>query len=173
MSTPQGGWQQQFSEPTRHYPAVPPPSEDPQATVAGAKLWSGGFGTAVVAALAALVGILLVRGVLGVHILSPDEAGAYGDASTTTYAFGAFAVAILATGLLHLMLLLMPRPMSFFNWIMILATLVAVLIPFTVVADLESQIATAAINLVIGVCITSLLNSISAIATRAPGAPVR
>ncbi|HEU5127414.1 MAG TPA: DUF6069 family protein [Glycomyces sp.] len=173
MSTPQSGWDQQYNEPTRRYPAAPPPDPEGRSTVEAGKLWAGGFGTAVVAALAALVGILLVRGVLGIGLLSPAEAGAYGDASTTTYAFGAFAVAILATGLLHLMLLLMPRPVSFFNWIMVLATLVGVLIPFTVVAELDSQIATAAINLVIGICITSLLGSVGAIATRGPGARVR
>lgn len=172
MSTPQSGWEQQYNEPTRRYPAAPP-DPDGRSDVEAGKLWAGGFGTAVVAALAALVGILLVRGVLGIGLLSPSEAGAYGDASTTTYAFGAFAVAILATGLLHLMLLLMPRPVSFFNWIMVLATLVGVLIPFTVVAELDSQIATGAINLVIGICITSLLGSVGAIATRGPGARVR
>ncbi|WP_026924557.1 DUF6069 family protein [Glycomyces arizonensis] len=165
MSTPQGGWEQQYNEPTRRYPAVPPEPDEHPAVDAG-KLWAGGFGTAVVAALAALVGILLVRGVLGIDLLSPSEAGAYGDASTTTYAFGAFAVAIVATGMLHLLLLLLPRPMSFFNWIMVLATVVAVLIPFTVGAELASQIATGAINLVIGICITSLLGSVGAIATR-------
>ncbi|WP_035699529.1 DUF6069 family protein [Glycomyces tenuis] len=169
MSTPQSGWDQ-HNEPTRRYPAVPPSEpEEEEPVVEAGKLWAGGFGTAVVAALVVLVGILLVRGILEIDILSPSEAGTYGDSSTTTYAFGAFAVAILATGMLHLLLLLMPRPMSFFNWIMILATVVGVLIPFTVVADLESQIATGAINLVVGICITSLLGSVGAIATRMRG----
>jgi hypothetical protein len=90
---------------------------------------------------------------------------------TTTYAFGAFAVAILATGVVHLLLLLMPRPMSFFVWIMLLVIAVGVLIPFTVVADLESQIATAGLNFVIGICILSLLNSVAGIATREPRQP--
>lgn len=169
MSTPQSGRDQQYDEPTRPHPAAPPPDAGGPPSVAAGRLWAGGVGTAVVAALAALVGILLVRGVLGIGLLSPSEAGAYGDASTTTYAFGAFAVALLATGLLHLMLLLMPRPMSFFNWIMVLATLVGVLIPFTVVAELESQLATGAINLVVGICITSLLGSVGATATRGAG----
>ncbi len=173
MSTPRNGWEQPYNEPTRRYRAVPPEEPDEPAGVEAGKLWAGGFGTAVVAALAALVGILLVRGILGIGILSPAEAGAYGDASTTTYAFGAFAAAILATGLLHLMLLLLPRPMSFFNWVMVLVTVVAVLIPFTVGAELQSQIATGAINLVIGLCITSLLGSIGSIATRPPGARTR
>lgn len=172
MSAPQGGWEQQYNDPTRRFSTSPPP-QHPNSSVEGGRLWAGGFGTAIVAALVALVGILLVRGVLDIHILSPSDAGAYGDASTTTYAFGAFGIAIVATGLLHLMLLLMPRPVSFFNWILILATAVAVLIPFTVSADLESQIATAAVNLVIGICIMSLLNSVASIATRPPGAAAR
>src|SRR5690606_19993856 len=84
MSTPQSGWDQQYDQPTRPYPAAPPPETGEPSNVAAGKLWAGGFGTAVVAALAALVGILLVRGVLGIGLLSPSDAGAYGDASTTT-----------------------------------------------------------------------------------------
>ncbi|MFC3495082.1 DUF6069 family protein [Glycomyces rhizosphaerae] len=167
MSAPQDGWAGN-QDPTRRYPSA---AEPQRPSVDAGKLWAGGFGTAVVAALVALVGILLVRGVLGIHILSPSDAGAYGDATTTTYAFGAFAVAILATGVLHLLLLLMPRPMSFFIWIMLLVIAVGVLIPFTILAALESQIATAALNFVIGICIMSLLNSVASIATREPPPP--
>jgi hypothetical protein len=166
MSAPQGGLDRNYEEPTRPYPPVVEPEGEHRPAVDAAKLWAGGFGTAVVAALLALVGILLVRGVLGIHILSPSDAGAYGDATTTTYAFGAFAIALLATGVLHILLTLMPRPKSFFNWIMILVIAVGVLIPFTVSAEFSSQFATAALNLVIGVCVMSLLNSVSAIATR-------
>ncbi|RRS02055.1 DUF6069 family protein [Glycomyces terrestris] len=166
MASPQSGWDRNYQEqPTRAYPSAPPQPDDHPVVNAG-KLWAGGFGTAVVAALVALVGILLVRGVLGIHILSPSDAGAYGDAMTTTYAFGAFAVAILATGAVHMLLMLMPRPMAFFNWIMLLVIAVGVLIPFTVAAETTSQIATAAINLLIGLCIVSLLNSVAGIATR-------
>ncbi|WP_112138885.1 DUF6069 family protein [Glycomyces dulcitolivorans] len=166
MASPQSGWDQNYREqPTRPYAAVEPQRDDRPRVDAG-RLWAGGFGTAVVAALVALVGILLVRGVLGIHILSPSDAGAYGDATTTTYAFGAFAVAILATGAVHMLLLLMPRPMAFFNWIMLLVVAVGVLIPFTVQAEVASQVATAAVNLVIGLCIMSLLNSVAGIATR-------
>jgi hypothetical protein len=171
MSTPQGGWDGNYQDPTRRYPAAAEPRAGRRPSVDAGRLWAGGFGTAVVAALVALVGILLVRGVLGIHILSPRDAGAYGDTTTTTYAFGAFAVAILATGVLHLLLMLMPRPTSFFTWIMLLVTAVGVLIPFTVVAELESQIATAALNLVIGICVMSLLNSVAGIATREAGEP--
>jgi hypothetical protein len=171
MSAPQSGWDANYDEPTEQYPAENELHSPDRPTVYVPKLWAGGLGTAVVAALAALVGILLVRGVFGIHILSPSEEGAYGGAITNTYAFGAFAVAILATAVLHLLLTLMPRPMSFFTWIMLLVTAVGVLIPFTVSAEIASQFATAAINLVIGLCILSLLNSVAGIATRAPNAP--
>ena len=171
MSAPQSGWDRNYEEPTRRYPAATEPQDEGRPSVDAGRLWAGGFGTAVVAALVALVGILLVRGVLGIHILSPSDAGAYGDATTTTYAFGAFAIAIVATGVVHLLLMLMPRPMSFFVWIMLLVIAVGVLIPFTVVADLDSQIATAALNFVIGICVLSLLNSVAGIATREPRRP--
>ncbi|QSB05350.1 DUF6069 family protein [Natronoglycomyces albus] len=145
------------------HPQAGQPGPDERVVDAG-KLWSGGVGTAVIASLVVLVGILLVRGVLAIPVLAPEDAGTYGTASTTSYAFGAFGIAILATGLLHMMLMFMPSPISFFNWILGLMTLVSVLIPFTMNAEMESQIATASINVVTGICIISLLNTVANIA---------
>ncbi|MEV0682598.1 DUF6069 family protein [Nocardia sp. NPDC050378] len=124
------------------------------------KLWAGGIGTAVVAALLAVVAIMLVRGVLGIAILSPEGAGAYGTVSTTSYAVAAAGAALLATALLMVLLLAMPSPMTFFTWICLLLTAVAVILPFTFVADIEAKIATAVINLVLGLCITTMLSSV-------------
>jgi hypothetical protein len=56
----------------------------------------------------------------------------------------------------------MPRPMQFFYWICVLLTAVAVLLPFTFDAEPAAQIATAAINLVAGGCLMSILGSIGA-----------
>ena len=156
---------QRQQPPPRHRSTEPPGGRNQSNRLDAGKLWAGGIGTAVIAALVVLVGILLVRGVLQIPVLAPEEAGTYGSASTTSYAFGAFGIAILATGLLHMMIMFMPSPLSFFNWILGLITLVAALIPFTVNAEMESQIATASINLVTGICILSLLNTVASIAT--------
>ena len=80
-------------------------------------LWSGGAATAVVAGLIALVGILVCRWLFKVPILAPSRDGAWGDASTAGYVFASAAVALAATGLMHLLLFATPYPRVFFGWI--------------------------------------------------------
>ncbi|MEU3009370.1 DUF6069 family protein [Nocardia asteroides] len=128
------------------------------------KLWAGGIGTAVVAALLVVVAIMLVRGVLGIAILAPEGAGTYGTVSTTSYALAAAGAALLATALLMVLLLAMPSPLTFFTWICLLVTAVAVILPFTLVADMDAKIATAVINLLVGLCITTMLSSVGSAA---------
>jgi Family of unknown function (DUF6069) len=130
------------------------------------QLWAGGAATAVVAALIALVGVVVCRWLFNVPLLSPSRDGAYGDAHTTTVVLLSAAGALLATGLAHLLLVATPRPMSFFNWIVGLVTLLLVLFPFSTSAPLSQKIATAAVDLVIGFAIGSLLNGVAARATR-------
>ncbi|WP_405136958.1 DUF6069 family protein [Nocardia sp. NBC_01388] len=123
------------------------------------KLWAGGVGAAIVVALVIVVGVLLVRGVFGFALLAPEGNGTYGNASTTGYALGGAAVALLSTALLTLLLLFMPNPMTLFYWIVALVTAVAVIVPFTLTADQTSEIATACINLVAGSALIAVLGS--------------
>jgi hypothetical protein len=132
-------------------------------------LWTGGVATALVAALVAFVGVLICRGLFGVPVLAPTEDGAVGDASTFRLAALAALAALLATGLLHLLLVSTPRPRRFFGWIMGLATVAATLLPFLTDADLDEKVATAAIYLAIGISIGSLLSGVARSATRLRG----
>ncbi|HZC53611.1 MAG TPA: DUF6069 family protein [Mycobacterium sp.] len=120
------------------------------------KLWAGGLTTALVAALIAVVGIVIARGIFHVPVLAPKKAGTWGDADTITYALAAFGIALVATALIQLLLLFVPTPYTFFGWIMALATLVAVLAPFVSNAEISSKVCTALINAAIGICIWSL-----------------
>lgn len=129
------------------------------------RLWSGGLATAVVAALVVLAGTLVFRGVFGVPVLAPEEAGNLGDAGTAMYALMAAVAALLATGLMHLLLLSAPRALKFFGWILGLATAIAAVSPFSEAADTSSQVATAVINLVTGLAIITLLRSVGRSAT--------
>ena len=94
------------------------------------RLWTGGVATAVVAALVAVVGVLIARGLLDVPVLAPTEEAVLGSANTARLALVAAGAALAATGLMHLLLLFIPRPWQFFTWIMSLVTLAAVLAPF-------------------------------------------
>jgi hypothetical protein len=91
----------------------------------------GGLATALVAALVAVVGVVIVRGLFHVPVLAPTGEGTVGDASTAR-----------------------------------LAALVAVLAPFTTGADLDTKVATAAINLAIGLAIASLVPGVARSAIR-------
>jgi hypothetical protein len=134
--------------------------------VDAARLWTGGLATALVAALVAVVGVLIVRGLFDVPVLAPAGEGALGNANTARLAMLAAVAALLATGLMHLLLLSTPRPFRFFTWIISLLTLVAVLAPFMTDAKLATKIATAAIGLVIGMAIGSLVSGAARSAIR-------
>jgi hypothetical protein len=138
-----------------------------------ARLWPGGVATAVVAALIAVVGILLARGVLDVPVLSPKGEGVWGNANTVTYALVAAGVALVATGLMQLLSVTTPRFRTFFSWIMVLLTAIAVVVPLSLPIEWESKLATAVINFVIGIAITTMLNGVARSAYRrarqAPG----
>ena len=63
-----------------------------------------GAATAVVAALIALSGILVCRWLFNIPVLARQD-GAWGDASTAGYAVAAAAVALVATAIMHLLLI--------------------------------------------------------------------
>jgi hypothetical protein len=134
--------------------------------VDAARLWTGGLATAVVAALVAVVGVLIARGLFDIPVLAPSREGALGDATTARLAILAAVAALVATGLMHLLLISTPRPFRFFTWIVSLLTLVAVLAPFMTDTKLASQVATAAIALVIGLAIGSLISGAARSAIR-------
>ncbi|MEU8816577.1 DUF6069 family protein [Actinoplanes sp. NPDC048796] len=125
------------------------------------KLWAGGAATAVVAALIAIAGILFGRGLFDIDVLAPKGQGTWGDASTGWYAFGAGMAALVATGLVHLLLLTTPRPMRFFGWVIGLATVVAMLAPFVTDASLGARVYTAGLNMVLGIAVGSLVAGVA------------
>ena len=127
-------------------------------------LWAGGLATAVVAALVAVVGVLIARGLFDIPVLAPSDDGMFGDVSTAKLAMSAALGALVATGLIQLLIMMTPRPMAFFGWIVGLVTVATVIWPFATDAELASQVATALIYLAIGVSIGSL---VSGVATRA------
>jgi len=144
----------------------PEPELETRRRVDEKMLWSGGVATAVVAGLVALVGILVCRWLFKVPILSPGKDGAWGDASTAGYVFASAAIALAATGMMNLLLLAAPYPRVFFAWIIGLATVVAVVYPFSTTAPVSQKAATAVVNLVLGVAIGSLIGEVSRRAVR-------
>jgi|SRR5579862_6794198 len=148
------------------YPASPNDARTNRVRPDSAQFWAGAVATAVVAALIALVGILVCRWTLGIPILAPAGDGAWGNAHTGEYVLLAALIAIAAAGVLYLLVLGTPQPGMFFDWIMGLSTLVAVVYPFSTGAPLDQKAATAVVDLVLGIAITSLLTAVAARAVR-------
>ncbi|WP_436533018.1 DUF6069 family protein [Actinoplanes sp. HUAS TT8] len=141
-------------------------AESVKPTVNAGKLWAGGGATAAVAALIAVAGILLGRGIFDIDVLAPKGQGTWGDASTGWYALGAALAALTATGLVHVLILTTPRPMRFFGWVVALATVSAMLAPFVTDAGRGSQFYTSGLNMILGIAIGSLLAGVARSATR-------
>ena len=148
------------------YPASPNDARTNRVRPDSAQFWAGAVATAVVAALIALVGILICRWTLGIPILAPAGDGAWGNAHTGEYVLMAALIAIVAAGMLYLLVLGTPQPGLFFDWIMGLTTLAAVVYPFSTAAPLDQKAATAVVDLVLGIAITSLLTAVAARAVR-------
>lgn len=150
------------------------PAAAPQRpSVNAGRLWSGGLATALVAALISIVGILLTRGLFDVPVLAPKGEGVWGSANTFWYAFGAACASLVATGLMHVLLLTTPRPMLFFAWAIGLATLAGMLAPYMVEASTASRVCTSLLNLVLGAAIGSLVAGTAQAAVRPPAPRAR
>jgi len=161
----QAGYEQPGYEPGyRSRPPERPPPDRP--SVDAGRLWAGGIATAIVACLIGLVGVLVARWLLGIALLAPKREGAYGDVHTTGLLIGIAAASLVATLLMHLLLLSTPRPLAFFGWIIGLATVLAVVIPFSTSAPLDAKIATGVVVVVLGIAIGSLLSGVGARSVR-------
>lgn len=138
------------------------PAPRARVSVNAQRLWGGGIATACVAALLAVAGVLICQGVLNVRLVRPALLLDLAHSFALDYAVTAFLLAVVATGLAHILLLTTPRPRTFFGWIIGLATLCGVAAPFAFDTEVSSQVATAGINLALGICIGSLLSAVMA-----------
>ena len=133
----------------------------PRVQVDAGRLWGGGVATGCVAALVAVVGVLICD-ILDVHLVRPVLLVDVVDRFAGDYALTAFVLALVATAVAHVAALVTPRPRMFFSWIVGLATVAGVAAPFAVGDVVESQVATACINLALGICVLSLLGGVMA-----------
>ena len=124
------------------------------------RLWAGGAATACVAALVALIGVLLFSSVLDVKLVQHPLLLTLTGSLAVNYAVTAFVAALVATGVAHLLTATTPRPRLFFVWIVGLATVAAMVVPFAAEASTASKVSTAVINMVVGIAIGSLLTGV-------------
>jgi hypothetical protein len=154
---------------------VSPVPGDPEVRlrVDAGRMWAGGVATAVVAALIAVVGVLIARGLFGVEEYKPSSAPTLAAGTISTYAWTCAVAALLATGLMHLLVMVTPRPFRFFGWIMFLLIATAFLAPLAVEAPLDVQLSSSLINLAVGISIASLVVGVAQSAIRIGGRRLR
>lgn len=123
------------------------------------RLWAGAVVSAVIASLVAVAGILLARGLFGVPLLAPLAQGVWGSVSTGAYALAAAVLTLAAAGVMQLLWIVVPRPTWYFGWLVGLATLIGMLLPLTLNVDFGSKVATATMDLVMGIVVSVLISS--------------
>ncbi len=120
------------------------------------RYWVGAALTAVVTAIAGVIGMIIAHDIVHVPVLFgsgatqiPVHTAAYG----LFVAVIVFAAAALYNGLLHIC----PRPTTYYSWLIAMLTALTVLLPFTSTAALNSQIAFGAMNLMVGLIVLLLV----------------
>lgn len=89
-----------------------------------------------------------------------------GHASLFGYAGGSALAVLLATAAMHFPLVTTPRPMWFFRWLAGVGTAIAVLLPLGLTQELSARLATATVNLILGLTIIGLVRSTAAASLR-------
>ena len=121
------------------------------------KLWTGGLATAAVAALAGLVGTLVIRVLFEYAPVGTAATHAFSTTNAGLPCLFAGVAALAATGVAHLLIVSTPDPLSYLGWIIGLSAAAAVVLPLLGGVPLAAAIAIAVVNLVIGLAIGSLV----------------
>ena len=152
------------SQPPAVYPPAAPEPAAPAAptgpSVDNGRYWAGVVATALVAALVGVVGVIILDQIVDIDLVVKDIFGT--DSVGAAYVVGGALAAVVAGGLLHLLVLTTPRPRAFFGWLMFLGIVVAAALPFTWTDSTESAAWSAFINVLVGAAIWSLLSGVLA-----------
>ncbi|SDT26288.1 hypothetical protein [Microlunatus soli] len=142
-----------------------PAGQQKPRTIRAGTLWAGGLATAFVAGLVAAVGVVVSENVLTIKLIHVGLPGNPHAANWLAYPVIGFLLAIAATALLHLLLVLVPQPIRFFNWIIALVAVLAAALPFA--SGISSRtFVTSAVDLLVVLAIWLLLTGTGARALR-------
>ncbi|GAA3207315.1 DUF6069 family protein [Oerskovia jenensis] len=143
--------------PAPHEPVNP---ADPRLAVEVGRFWAGAAATALVAALIGLVAVIILERIFSFTLVPPPDI--FSTAShQAAFAIDGAILALLAAGLLHVLILTTPRPRAFFGWIMALVIVVITALPFAWTTDTTSAVLSGLVNLLIGVAVWSLLAGVA------------
>ena len=123
-------------------------------------LWTGGVVTAIIVSGLTIVGFLLIEGILRYPLLDDRANAQVAQVTMVGYAIGAAVTALLVTAAMHILLVTTHRPQWFFAWLGGIGTAIAVLLPLT--QHLPAALATATVNLGLGLTIIGLVRHTAA-----------
>jgi hypothetical protein len=130
-------------------------------------LWTGGVVTAIIVGGLTIVGFLLIEGILRYPLLGDRANAQVTQVTMVGYAAGAAVAALLATAAIHVLLVTTHRPQWFFAWVGGIGTAIAVLLPLS--QHLPGPLATATVNLGLGLTILGLVRHTAAASVRLRG----
>ena len=122
------------------------------------RFWIAALVCAVIAGLAGLVAFWAISDIGGINLFVRDLPDSEVVLLTSWPSFFvSFLMAIIAAGVLHLMMLFLVRPTWFFTILSLVLLAVAALFPYTIDVPTESQVWLMVLHTVVGVIIFALL----------------
>jgi Family of unknown function (DUF6069) len=146
------GYNWDAGQPNEYLPADTRPSRGRGPRIDQTKFWVGALLTAMLTALGGIIGLVVAHGIAHVPVLFLDGSGLV-PVHAAVYGLVTALIALVAAGLYNGMLHVAPRPAVYYCWLIGLLTLLAGLLPFTTAAVLSSQVALAAMNVLVGLII--------------------
>lgn len=122
------------------------------------RFWIAALVCAVISGLAGLVAFWAISDIGGINLFVRDLPDSEVVLLTSWPSFFvSFFVAIIAAGILHLMMLFLVRPTWFFTVLSLVLLAVAALFPYTIDVPTESQVWLMVLHTIVGVIIFALL----------------
>jgi hypothetical protein len=140
-------------------PAWQPAEEPPERPRLDAgRYWAGAAATVLVCALLGFAASVVFDEVFDIGLYPPPDAAGVGDDASWAAAGAIFALA--AAVVLHLLVVIAPRPRMFFGWLVGLTTVILAVLPFAGNPDLLRGAMTALVWVILGLAVSSMLGAV-------------
>jgi len=134
-------------------------TEDPRLGLEVGRFWAGALATVVVCALIGLVAAFLLTDVFDLELQPPPDFFGSGSNLVIWTVVGAL-FALIASIVLHLLVMSTPRPRTFFGWVVALGTVILAAAPFAGDFEVVPATLSALVWIIIGVATWSLLTGV-------------
>ncbi|WP_407317164.1 hypothetical protein UQW22_11735 [Isoptericola halotolerans] len=134
------------------------PAGPPRPRLDAGRYWAGAAATVLVCALIGFAASVIFDEVFDIGLYAPPDAIGMGDDASWAGAGAIFA--LLAAVVLHLLVVVAPRPDMFFRWLVGLTAVILAVLPFTGNPDPLAGAMTALVWIILGIAVASMLGSV-------------